>query len=116
MALGHFRAHREIEMRQAAVLTPPAQARCKALVLRHEYLPGSCANAAVAQHAIGARGATQEAGGERMDRGRDRTGLELPRRVSGGGYPLSRRPCPSNHPCPFAVGKWFCLFASDPPS
>src|SRR5258708_20557010 len=103
MALRDFRAHREIELRQAAVLTPPAQARCKALVLRHEYLPGSCANAAVAQHAIGTRGATQEAGGERMDRGRDRTGLELPRRVTRGDYPLSPPQIPSPPRLPFSL-------------
>src|SRR5260370_2051771 len=109
MALRDFRAQREIELRQAAVLTPPAQARCKALVLRHEYLPGSCANAAVAQHAIGARGATQEAGGERMDRGRDRTGLELPRRVSGGEYPPPRPQSPPNHALPFSMPHSFFL-------
>src|SRR6202023_1621014 len=53
MALRDFAAPREIELRQAAVSAPPAQARCKALMRRHEYLPGSCANAAVRQDATG---------------------------------------------------------------
>src|SRR5271165_3039723 len=56
MALRDSCAAGKIELRQVAVPAPPAQARCKALLPRHEYLPGSCANDAVRQHATGRRG------------------------------------------------------------
>ena len=42
MALRDFRAPGKIELRQAPVPAPPAQAVRKTLTPRHEYLPGSC--------------------------------------------------------------------------
>src|SRR5258707_13166081 len=58
MALRDRHASGEIELRQPAAPAPLAQDRCKAWLPRHEYLPGSCANDDVAQHATGANGKT----------------------------------------------------------
>src|SRR5207245_3521785 len=90
MPLGNLRAHGKIELRQAPVPTPPAQARCESLLPRHVYLPGSCANAAVWEDATSRRGETQEIGVERVDWGCDRAGVELPRQVGSRDDALSR--------------------------
>ncbi len=113
MTLRDFRAAGKIELRQAPVPAPPAQARCKGLLPRHEYLPGSCRNDAVRQDAIGGRGETPEIAIGRVDRGVARIGLELPRRDCGCDHPLSRRRCRPNHACHSAMGHRLCVFAAD---
>src|ERR1019366_852611 len=112
MALGDFGAASKIELRPAAVLTPPAKCRREVGIARHEYLPGSCVSDTDREDATRQRGGT---GGNigRVVRSSACDCLELPRRYGGGGDTLShwgRRSADARH---IAVGHRLSVRAAD---